>query len=326
MGVVAMTMCLAPALASVGWRFRPRFDVRHPAVKKAARVGVWALGYAGGYQAGLVVVLILANRFAGGVAAYQWAYTFFYLPHALFAVPIFHVLFTAMAEHAAKEEADLVAERLDDGLATLAFILIPMAAALAVLARPIVELTLDYGVMTDVGADLVAGVLTAFAVGLPMYSAFLVLTRAYYALGDAKTPALVNIATVAVAAGSGALLFFLLPNDLAVAGLAAGHSIAFTGGAFVLGRRLRASLAGFRGSRVGAAARRAAAGAFVSTVAVLAVMTAASGATSKGGAAGVLVLASLVAAAAYAGVMTMLRSPELARVFGVLRGLRGTAP
>jgi putative peptidoglycan lipid II flippase len=87
LGVVAMTLCLVPPLMRLGWRFRWSFAPRHPAVRRAARLGFWALGYAGGYQLGLVVVLLLANRVEGGVAAYQWAYTFFYVPHALFGMP-----------------------------------------------------------------------------------------------------------------------------------------------------------------------------------------------------------------------------------------------
>ncbi len=326
MGVVAMTVCLVPPLRRVGWEFRPRFDVRHPAVKKAARLGVWALGYAGGYQAGLVVVLILANRVEGGVAAYQWAYTFFYLPHALFGIPIFHVLFTAMAEHASKHEAERVAERLDEGLATLAFILVPIAGALAVLARPLVELTLQYGVMTDVGADMVATVLMAFALGLPTYSAFLVLTRAYYALSDARTPAIVNMGTVVVAGGLGAVLFFALPDGFAVAGLAAGHSAAFAGGAFVLVRRLRLSLPTFRGSALRPSARRALLGGAASTAAAVAVVALAPGAATKGAAAGILVAAAAAGVAAYAGTMMMLRSPELVRIARLVRGVRRIAP
>ena len=103
LGVVAMTVVLIPQLVRLGWHFRFRFDPSHPAVKRGARLGIWALGYAGGYQAGLIVVLVLANKVEGGVAAYQWAYTFFYLPHALFAAPIFSVLFTAMSEHVARK-------------------------------------------------------------------------------------------------------------------------------------------------------------------------------------------------------------------------------
>jgi putative peptidoglycan lipid II flippase len=38
-GVVAMTLCLVPRLAGLGWRFRWRFDTAHPAVRKGAKVG-----------------------------------------------------------------------------------------------------------------------------------------------------------------------------------------------------------------------------------------------------------------------------------------------
>ncbi|MDQ3951893.1 MAG: hypothetical protein M3279_02840, partial [Actinomycetota bacterium] len=141
LGVVAMTLCLVPQLVRMGWRFRFRFDLSHPAVRKGARLGAWALGYAGGYQAGLIVVLVLANQVEGGVAAYQWAYTFFYLPHALFAVPIFSVLFTAMSEHVARSEPAGLQEKLRDGLGMLVFVLAPIAVALLVLAGPVADLT-----------------------------------------------------------------------------------------------------------------------------------------------------------------------------------------
>lgn len=235
-GVVAMTLCLIPQLARLGWRFRFDFDLSHPAVRKGARLGVWALGYAGGYQAGLIVVLLLANKIEGGVAAYQWAYTFFYLPHALFAVPLFHVLFTAMSEHAAREESSQFVGRLRDGLAMLAFLLFPLSAFLFVVAEGLTRLTLEYGVMTEAGAAQVAVVLIAFVVGLPTYSAFLVFTRAFYAFGEVKTPALVNAASVAAASVLGALFFLWLPPRDAVAGLALGHSAGFAFGTLLIAR------------------------------------------------------------------------------------------
>lgn len=235
-GVVAMTVCLVPQLRSLGWRFRPRMDLSHPAVRRGARLGVWALGYAGGYQAGLIVVLLLANKIEGGVAAYQWAFTFFYLPHALFAIPIFHVLFTALSEHVARGETERFVGQLSDGLRMLAFLLVPLAAFLLIVSERLTRVTLEYGVMTGTGARQVAIVLAAFVIGLPTYSAFLVLTRAFYAVSDAKTPALVNALCVVVASAAGAMLFFWVSGDDAVAGLALGHSIGFAIGAMVLGR------------------------------------------------------------------------------------------
>lgn len=238
LGVVAMTICLVPSLVRIGWRMRFRWNPRHPAVARGARLGAWALGYAGGYQAGLIVVLALANRVEGGVAAYQWAYTFFYLPHALFGVPIFAVLFTAMSEKAADDDIAGVAERLRDGLGMLAFILVPVATTLFVLGGPISVAVLDHGAMGRGDAALVGSVLAMFVIGLPAYSAFLVLTRAFYAIGETKTPALINGVAVAIASGVGAGLFLTLEGRMQVPGLAIGHTVGFSIGAIALGRAL----------------------------------------------------------------------------------------
>lgn len=242
LGVAAMTLCLIPALRGLGWRFRFRADFKHPAVREGARLGVWALSYAGGYQAGLIVVLLLANRVEGGFAAYQWAFTFFYLPHALFGVPIFNVLFTAMSERVAQERRSDVAVQLRSGLRMLWFLLLPISAGLIALASPITDVSLHYGVMTSQGAELVARILIAFALGLPAYSAFLVLTRAFYAFGDTRTPALINLATVVLSSSTGVVAFFIAPEGWEVPGLALGHSVGALVAAALSFRSLRLRL------------------------------------------------------------------------------------
>jgi putative peptidoglycan lipid II flippase len=275
-------------------------------------LGVWALGYAGGYQAGLIVVLMLANRIEGGVAAYQWAYTFFYLPHALFAVPIFNVMFTAMAEHAARREDGELLGRLQDGLSMLVFLLLPLAALMVAVASPLAKMTLDYGVMTDRGAELVGRVIGAFAVGLPTYSAFLVFTRAFYALGDTKTPTLVNAGTVAVSSVVGATLFAWMSPRWSVAGLALGHSIGFAVGTAFLARLLY--------SRMDANRKRIAAGVLRSagvTGIALGIMVVASSLMSEASRTAALanvLVTAVVGGLVYIGIMAWLRPPELMRI------------
>lgn len=315
-GVVAMTMSLVPHLRRLGWKYRFRFDLSHPAVRKGARLGVWALGYAGGYQAGLIVVLLLANRVEGGVAAYQWAFTFFYLPHALFAVPIFSVLFTAMSEHAARSEREGLVRRLTDGLAMLGFVLLPISAGLVAVAVPLASVTLDYGVMTTAGAELVARVLVAFAVGLPSYSTFLVFTRAFYAVGDTRTPTLVNAGTVAVASVAGVILFESLPPAWSVPGLAFGHSIGFTLGAAVLVFAFARKAEARPESHLGTSLMRSALGAALA----LAVMLVAVRATGEVPAAVELAVAGGAGVLVYAGTMAALRAPELARLRSLMPG------
>lgn len=316
LGVVAMTVCLIPQLRRLGWRFRLKVDPSHPAVRRGARLGVWALGYAGGYQAGLIVVLLLANKVRGGVAAYQWAYTFFYLPHALFGVPIFNVLFTTMSEHAARDEVQSAIARLRDGLAMLAFILVPIAVALFVTAELLAQLTLRYGVMTTSGSDLVGRVMQAFAIGLPSYSAFLVFTRAFYAIGDTKTPALINAATVVVSSAAGALFFSVAESGWEVPGLALGHSLGFFLGTIVMARVFarRAGPAG--GTRVASSIARSLSIGIVAGAAMV-VVAGALGRDSNPEALVAVAATALAGAVVYLGGMAVLKAPELRRLLRI---------
>ncbi|HZK49955.1 MAG TPA: lipid II flippase MurJ, partial [Actinomycetota bacterium] len=318
LGVVAMTVCLIPQLRSLGWRFRFKWAPRHPAVRKAAHLGVWALGYAGGYQAGLIVVLLLANSVEGGVAAYQWAFTFFYMPHALFAVAIFHVLFPAMAESAARGAPEELLVRLRDGLRMLAFILLPTAAIMLAGASAISKLTLEYGVMTESGAELVARVLAAFVIGLPTYSTFLVVTRAFYAMSDTKTPALVNGGAVVIASILGVALFGAVDAEWSVPTLALAHSVAFAVAAVVLlhllSRRLGAVAT--RDLKVGVGRSF---GASLLALAVAGAITIALPASTKLEALVNFLVASGAGLGVYVAVMVMTGAPELRRFTALVR-------
>jgi putative peptidoglycan lipid II flippase len=266
------------------------------------------------------VVLALANRVEGGVAAYQWAYTFFYLPHALFGVPIFAVLFTAMSEKAAEDDLQGVAERLRDGLGMLAFILIPIAAALFVLGGPLSVVVLDHGAMGTGDAELVGSVLAMFAVGLPAFSAFLVLTRAFYALGDTKVPALVNAVAVLLASISGTVLFLWLDGRWQVPGLAMGHTIGFAIGAILLARSLSRRLGRLGSTRLTATVLRAILLSVVAAVAMAAVY----GWRFEADSPHLLEVSAtaLLGAAVYLGGMAAMRTPELTRLGSLLRGGR----
>ncbi len=76
---------------------------------------------------------------------------------------------------------------------------------------------------------LVAGLLQLFAIGLFAFSSFQLFLRAFYAMQDTRTPALVNI--VAVAINTVANVIFV--RYLGVKGLALGHATAYTFAAIV---------------------------------------------------------------------------------------------
>jgi putative peptidoglycan lipid II flippase len=233
LGVVGMTLVPLFATRRAGLRLRPRWDIGHPEVRRLGRQGVWAAAFLAFNQVLIAVTLVLANRVEGGVVAFQIAFTFFLLPFALFANPIFTALYPRMSAEAAQRRlADFMAS-VGGGIRLIAFLVLPASALLIALGEPALRL-LRFGSLDRAGADLVAHVLSAYALGVVGYSVFQHVTRATYATSDARTPALVHLGATA---GGVALMFVLFAratgaDKVVVLGIA--HSVAFIAAALVL--------------------------------------------------------------------------------------------
>jgi putative peptidoglycan lipid II flippase len=246
-GVAAMTFALWPSLRRIGFRWRWRLDWKNEAVRRLVRLSGWVIAYVVINQLGLLVVIVLAGPVDGGYTAYLAAFIFFQLPHAIFSVSIMTALLPSLSEDWQKRDRADFRQTLARGIRASAFVVIPAAAGYLVLARPIVRLLLENGVAGPQSTDLVAGVLTFFAVGLFSFSAFMLFLRAFYAMQDTRTPAIINLFAVALNTGANFILFPLL----GVRGLALGHALAYTFAMVVAGAVLRRRLHGLEGRSVG---------------------------------------------------------------------------
>src|SRR5205085_11040200 len=120
-----------------------------------------------------------------------------------------------------------------EGIRLLAFLVLPATAVLAVLARPVLRL-MQIGALDTAGAHLVARVLAAYALGLIGWSGLQLLTRAFYAAGDTRTPTIVNLALTATAIGLMVWWFSISNGGDRVVVLGLAHSVAMVGGGAVL--------------------------------------------------------------------------------------------
>lgn len=247
LGVIGMTVVLWPSLRRLGFRFRWRLDWSHPAVRRVARLALWTLVYVVVNQLGLLVVIVLATG-RSGYFAYTSAFILFQLPHAIFAVSIFTALLPAMATRWTGGDREGFRDQLSQGIRATGVILIPAALGMLVLATPLVRLVIQHGAANQEDTELVSGILVFFALGLFSFSLFQLLLRAFYAMQDTRTPALVNIAAVSVNTLVNLVYFF--PLHLGVRGLALGHATAYTFGALVMLVLIRRRLQGLDGRRV----------------------------------------------------------------------------
>jgi putative peptidoglycan lipid II flippase len=254
LGVLAMTAALWPALRRLGFRWRWRLAWRHPAVRRIAGLARWALVYVLVNQIGYLVVIVLAGDETGGYAAYSAAFILFQLPYAIFSVSIMTALLPPMSSRWAERDRDGFRGLLARGIRASAFIVLPAALGYLVLARPIVRLLLEHGVFTGQSTDVVTGVLVFFSLGLVSFATFQLLLRAFYAMQDTRTPALIKLGAVAINIVANLLLFPLLD----VRGLALGHAIAYTFASIAAAAIIRRRLSGLEGRTLAAGLSRVA--------------------------------------------------------------------
>ena len=222
-GVVAMTIALWPSLRRVGFRFHWRFDWNSEPVRRIAKLAGWVFVYVLVNQLGLLQIIVLSAGHTG-FTAYLSAFTFFQLPHAIFAVSIMTALLPPLSAHWAAGESGQFRDLLARGIRSTAFVVVPAALGYIVLAQPIVRFLLERGATNAAGADLVGDVLVYFSLGLFSFSLFQLLLRAFYAMQDTRTPALINIAAVTL----NVIVNFIYFPFLGVKGLALGNSTAYT--------------------------------------------------------------------------------------------------
>ena len=240
LGVVAMTMVQWPFLRRIGFRFSFVWNIRDRAIRKMARLSAFTIGYVVTNQLGYLVIPFLAYGVQGGYTAYTTSFTFFQLPHGVFAVSVMTALLPPLSEQAVAKDWHAFQVTLARGIRLTAAILLPATIGYLVLAEPIVHLLLAHGVVSPDSNStlLLTRTMVMFVLGLVPFSTFQLLLRAFYALQNTRTTFLVNIVATGTNVVADLLLFWLLPENWKVAGLALGSSIAYTVGSILLLSRL----------------------------------------------------------------------------------------
>ena len=222
-GIVVMALALYPALRRSGPPIRWHLDRHHPAVRRAVRLSGWTFGYVIGNQVAAQVINILATPGSGGVRDYLIAYQFFQLPHGLLAVSIMTTFEPILGRASARRDWRHFNAQLLLGLRLVGLLVIP--AAIGYLAIPS---GLGFGTLGTTGSLAsvlrLTAIVAAFAVGLPGFSVYLFVLRAFYALKDTRTPFYLN--TIENAINIVTAVFFV--HWWGIVGLALSFAVSYT--------------------------------------------------------------------------------------------------
>jgi putative peptidoglycan lipid II flippase len=120
------------------------------------------------------------------------------LPQGMFGISLATYLLPTLSGMAAEKKYPEFRSTLRQGLGTLVFFNLIAAILLVVLAEPIVRLLFERGLFTADSTHRATLALVCLAPGLVAFSAVNILARAFYALGDTKTPMQISLVSLAL--------------------------------------------------------------------------------------------------------------------------------
>jgi len=235
LGIVVQTLALLPSLKATGLTLRPRLDLRGSGLGHAARLARWTFFYVACNQLVLVVVVQLASGspLDRGYPSYTNAFLLWQLPHAVVAVSVITALLPAMSRSAHDGALPELRRQLDAGLRTTVAVMVPAAVAFVVLGQPLAAAVFGHGRTSVDEARFIGTLLAVFATGLVAFSAYQLQLRAFYAMQDTRTPALINLSVNVTTVVVDVALYVALPGRWQVVGLAAGQAASYLVGLVV---------------------------------------------------------------------------------------------
>ncbi|MEK0430446.1 MAG: murein biosynthesis integral rane protein MurJ, partial [Gemmatimonadota bacterium] len=190
-GSLLQFLVQVPAVLRLEPRLRVWPDLRLPALRPVlSRFGTTVVGRGVVQLSGFIDAALASLIGAGAVATLQYSQVLSLLPISLFGMAISAAELPAMAGETGDPErvAAAVRQRLDAGLARLAYFVIPSAAAFLTMGGVIAEGIYRGGAFTGEQARWVWVALAGSAVGLLAGTMGRLYASACYAGGDATTP------------------------------------------------------------------------------------------------------------------------------------------
>jgi putative peptidoglycan lipid II flippase len=195
---VAQAAFQLPSLWREGFRYRWVSPWQNETVRLVVtRMIPGAVGVAA-FQINVLLVQALAFWVGTGIlSSFYYAVRLMEFPQGVFGISLATYMLPTLSGLVAEKNFAGYRSTLRNGLGMIIFLNLIAAILLVVLADPIIRLLLQHGRFNAQDTHGSAFALQCLAPGLVAYSSVNILARAFYALGDVKTPMKISIACLA---------------------------------------------------------------------------------------------------------------------------------
>lgn len=220
-----------PAAFSLGYRYRFAASLTNESVRKVIKLMVPRTIGMGASQVLLIAYTAIASGLvAGSISAFVYAQNIETMPVVVLGTSFATAIFPTLSAKIAEGNEEHFSFYLDRAIRTIGYLLIPATVFFILLRAQIVRLILGSGKFGWDDTKMTAITMGVFSLSLVAQGLVPILSKAFYAIKDTKTPMWVSVATVFISI----LLAYPLSRSLGVAGLALSYSIGSYFNAIVL--------------------------------------------------------------------------------------------
>ncbi len=222
-GAVLHLLVQVPWLLRQRIEYTPALGLDNADVREVMRLMLPRMLGIATVQINFLVNTILASALpAGRIAALWYAWRVMLLPEGVVAQSLATAVFPTFSEQSARREHADFRRTFSTALRATFYLTIPAAVGIFVLGRPFVTLLFQRGEFNAQSTAETVWALQFYALALFAHSGLEIITRAFYAMHDTKTPVVVGVGAM----GLNVVLSLLLIAPLAQGGLALANSIA----------------------------------------------------------------------------------------------------
>lgn len=211
-----------PVAIKLGFRYRLVFDWADSGVKKIIKLMIPRTIGLGAMQAMLLVYTAIASKLgSGSVAMFNLADNIQTMPLVVFGTSFATAIFPSLSTSVSEKKLANFNSYLFKGIRSILFILIPSTVGFVLLRTEIVRLILGSGQFGWEQTITTANILGFFILSLSIQGLIPLLSRAFYALHDTKTPALISVLSFLISI----ILGYFISQQIGVTGLALAFTI-----------------------------------------------------------------------------------------------------
>ncbi len=197
-GGAAQFLMQIPSLYKVGFRFTPILSFTDEGVRRVMALMTPAILGTSAVQINVLVNTYFVSQIEGAQGWLNFAFRLMQFPIGIFGVAIGTAAIPVLSRLASEGKIKDFRDTLSSSMNLVFLMTLPSACGLIVLGEPIIRLIYERGKFDAAATSMTAYALAGYSIGLTGYAAIKVLSPAFYAMNDAKTPMVIGIASIVV--------------------------------------------------------------------------------------------------------------------------------